>query len=53
MGFGVSRTIGDEPGFDIELDIETPEGQQQVSFWTKTDVGNRLGAFLTNPPQEP
>ena len=49
-GFDVSRTIGDVPGFSIEVDIETPEGQQQVSFWTPADIGNKLGSFLTNPP---
>jgi hypothetical protein len=49
-GFGVSRTVGDVPGFTIEVDIETPEGQQHVSFWTTADVGKRLGSFLTTPP---
>lgn len=49
-GFGVSRTVGDVPGFAIEVNIETPEGQQQVSFWTTADVGKRLGSFLTTPP---
>lgn len=49
-GFGVSRTVGDVPGFAIKLDIETPEGQRQVSFSTTADVGERLGSFLTTPP---
>jgi hypothetical protein len=53
IGFGVSRTIGDEQGFAVELDIQTPQGRQQVSFWTTEDVGNRLGAFLTDPPATP
>jgi hypothetical protein len=44
-GFDVSRTIGDVPGFSIEVDIETPEGQQQVSFWTPADTGNKLVHF--------
>ena len=48
-GYGVSRTIGDEPGFTVELDVDSPDGQQRVSFWTTEDVGRRLGAFLTNP----
>ena len=53
MGFGVSQTIGDVPGFTVELDIETPEGRQQVSFWTTADIGNRLGSFLTSPLPKP
>jgi hypothetical protein len=48
-GFGVSRTIGNEPGFTVELDIDAADGQQRVSFWTTEDAGNRLGAFLANP----
>jgi len=53
VGFGVGQTIGDEPGFTISIDVETPEGRQQVSFWTTTDVGNRLGSFLVKPPPAP
>jgi hypothetical protein len=50
IGFGVSRTVGDVPGFSVEVNIETPEGQQQVSFWRSADIGKQLGSFLTNPP---
>jgi hypothetical protein len=39
ISFGVSRTIGDEPGLTVELDIDAAEGQQWVSFWTTEDVG--------------
>ena len=56
IGFGVSRTIGDEPGFTVELDIDAADGQQRVSFWTTEDVGKRLGSFLANlskPPASP
>lgn len=49
MGFGVSRTIGDEPGLAVELDLDAADGQRQVSFWTAEDVGKRLGSFLANP----
>lgn len=52
VGFGVGRTIGDEPGFTVTLEIDTAEGQQQVSFWMTEDVGNRLGSFLANPPKQ-
>jgi hypothetical protein len=51
MGFGVGRTIGNEPGITVTLDIETADGQQQVSFWMAEDIGNRLGSFLANPPK--
>jgi hypothetical protein len=51
MGFGVGRTIGNEPGMTVTLDIETADGQQQVSFWMAEDIGNRLGSFLANPPK--
>jgi hypothetical protein len=53
VGFGVGQTIGDEPGFAISIDVETPDGRQQVSFWTTADVGNRLGSFLVRPPPAP
>ena len=49
-GFAVSRTIGNEPGFTVELDIESPEGPRRVSFWTAEDVGNRLATKLSKPP---
>lgn len=49
-GFGVSQTVGDVPGFAVEVNIETPGGQKQVSFWTPADVGKQLGSLLTNPP---
>jgi hypothetical protein len=42
IGFGVSRTIGDEPGFTMELEIDAADGQQRVSFWTTENVGKRL-----------
>lgn len=32
IGFGVSRTMGDELGFRVELNIEAGDGQQRVSF---------------------
>lgn len=48
-GFGVSRTIGDEPGFTVELDVDAADGHRRVSFWTMEDVGRRLGVVLTNP----
>lgn len=48
-GFGVGRTIGDEPGFTVGLDLDSVDGQRRVSFWTTEDVGRRLGVFLTNP----
>lgn len=51
VGFGISQTIGDEPGFAVELNIETADGRRQVSFWTAQNVGNRLGSFLANPPK--
>ena len=50
-GFGVSRTIGDEPGFTVELDLDVVDGRRRVSFWTTEDVGGRLGAFLANPSE--
>lgn len=53
VGFGLSQTVGDEPGFVVEMDIETPEGRQQVSFWTTADAGNRLGSFLAKTPPQP
>ncbi|MFF1831144.1 hypothetical protein [Paenarthrobacter sp. NPDC058040] len=53
VGFGVGQAIGDQPGFTISIDIETPEGRQTVSFWTTTDIGNRLGTFLIEPPPAP
>ncbi|MFE4227877.1 hypothetical protein ACFRJ8_08330 [Arthrobacter sp. NPDC056886] len=56
IGFGVSRTIGDEPGFTVELDVDAADGQQLLSFWTTEDIGKRLGAFFadpTNPPAPP
>jgi hypothetical protein len=52
-GFGVSRTMGDELGFAVELDIDAADGQQRVSFWTTEDVGRRLGSFLTHPSKPP
>lgn len=52
-GFGVSRTIGDEPGFTVVLDIDAADGPQRISFWTTEDVGTRLGAFLVNPSEPP
>jgi hypothetical protein len=51
MGFGVGRTIGNEPGITVTLDIETADGQQQISFWMAEDIGNRLGSSLANPPK--
>jgi hypothetical protein len=53
MGFGVSRTIGDEPGFTVVLDIDAADGQRTVSFWTREDVGKRLGSFLAHPSEPP
>jgi hypothetical protein len=53
IGFGVSRTIGDEPGFAVELDIDAADGPRRVSFWTTEDVGRRLGAFLADPTKPP
>ncbi len=53
IGFGVSRTIGDEPGFSVEMDVDAADGPQRVSFWTTEDVGRRLGAFLANPTKPP
>ena len=53
IGFGVSRTIGDEPGFTVELEIDAADGQQRVSFWTTENVVKRLGAFLANPSKPP
>jgi hypothetical protein len=44
MGFGGSRTIGDEPGIHVTLHV----GQQEISFWTSEDVGNRLSSFLAS-----
>ena len=51
MGFGVGRTIGNEPGITVTLDIATADGQQQVSLWMTEDIDNRLGSFLANPPK--
>jgi hypothetical protein len=51
IGFSVSRTIGDEPGFAVELDSDTVDGQQRVSFWMTEDAGRRLGAFLADPTE--
>lgn len=53
IGFGVSRTIGDELGFAVELDVAATDGQQRVSFWTTEDVGRRLGSFLADPSKPP
>ena len=53
IGFGISRTIGDEPGFTVELDVDAAGGPQRVSFWTTEDVGRRLGAFLANQTKPP
>lgn len=53
VGFGVSRTIGHELGFAVELNIEAADGQQRVSFWTTEDVGRRLGSYLANPSEPP
>lgn len=56
ISFGISRTIGDELGFAVELDIEAVGGQQRVSFWITEEAGTRLGAFLASasaPPAPP
>lgn len=47
VGFGGSRTIGDEPGFHLSLQI----GQEQASFWVSEDISKRLSSFLATQPQ--
>jgi hypothetical protein len=53
--FGVSRIIGDEPGFAVGfgLDIDAGNGQQLFSFWLPEKAGKRLGSFLAAPSTPP
>ena len=53
FSFGVSRIIGDESGFALELDIDAGHGQQRFSFWLPEEAGKRLGSFLADPSKPP
>jgi len=53
FSFGVSRVIGDESGFAVELDIDAGNGQQRFSFWLPEEAGKRLGSFLADPSRPP
>ncbi|WP_247827973.1 hypothetical protein [Arthrobacter antioxidans] len=44
---GLSPTIGSEVGFSVSLVIDTPEGEQQVTFWLTEDQGRLLGSWLS------
>ncbi len=45
--FGISPTIGSEVGFSVNVGIEGPDGQQQVTFWMTEEQGRLLGSWLT------
>lgn len=49
VSFGLSPTIGKEVGYSVELTIETPEGQQKVTFWMTGEEGRKFGSWLTKP----
>ncbi|WP_197060704.1 hypothetical protein [Arthrobacter sp. L77] len=47
MDLGLSPTIGSEVGFSVNLVIDAPDGEQQVTFWLTEDQGRLLGSWLS------